>query len=245
MARYQSLLRNHILPAFGDRRIDTITRKDVKAFARDLSTHLSDTSVRHTITLLGQLLREAIAERLIYFDPTARLRLRNRPREPRPFCHRDPGSADRRPHAQHHHPHAGDHRRLHRHAHQRAPRSTRGNLHLDIGAIHVSATVGALQELAGHQLLGPPKPRLRSATSPCHRSWSTASSNFCASIRTTSSSAHRPADGCGAPTSTTATGAPHATATHDGAGHPSLPACTSTTCGTPTAPGWTKTTPPR
>ncbi|MFF5079237.1 hypothetical protein ACFY36_19440 [Actinoplanes sp. NPDC000266] len=34
---------------------------------------------------------------------------------------------------------------------------TRDNLHLDIGAIHVSATVGALHEVAGHQLLGPPK----------------------------------------------------------------------------------------
>jgi hypothetical protein len=69
LARYRSLLRTHILPAFGRRRIDSITRQDVKAFARDLSTHLADSSVRHIITLLGQLLREAIDDHLMLFDP--------------------------------------------------------------------------------------------------------------------------------------------------------------------------------
>ena len=34
---------------------------------------------------------------------------------------------------------------------------TRDNLHLADGTIHVSATLGALHEVAGHQLLGPPK----------------------------------------------------------------------------------------
>jgi hypothetical protein len=118
MARYRSMLRSHILPAFGDHRIDTITRQDVKAFARDLSAHLSDTSVRHIVTLLGQLLREAIDDRLLYFDPTARLRLRTHPREQRPFRHRRRSPADRRTHAQPRHPHARDHRRLHRCAYQ-------------------------------------------------------------------------------------------------------------------------------
>ncbi|WP_164842380.1 phage integrase central domain-containing protein [Actinoplanes solisilvae] len=92
MARHQSLLRTHILPAFGDRRIDTITRQDVKAFARDLSTHLSDSSVRHTVTLLGQLLREAVADHLIYFDPIARLRLRKTPPRAAPLSPPPPRS---------------------------------------------------------------------------------------------------------------------------------------------------------
>lgn len=34
---------------------------------------------------------------------------------------------------------------------------TRGNLHLDTATLHVSATVGALHEVAGHRQLGPPK----------------------------------------------------------------------------------------
>lgn len=126
MARYESLLRIHILPVFGSRRIDTITRQDVKAFARALSTNLADSSVRHIVTLLGLLLREAIDEHLMIFDPTARLRLRDHSREPRPFRHHPAGAADRRPDARADYPHAGDHRRLHRHAHQRTERSHPG-----------------------------------------------------------------------------------------------------------------------
>jgi hypothetical protein len=116
LAKYESLLRAHILPAFGRRHLDAITRNDVKTFARDLSARLSPASVRSVVTVLGLVLREAIDEHYLFFDPTARLRLRDGPAEPRPTA--DPVQvqtlADRMPDrarvpARHH-------RRLHRDA---------------------------------------------------------------------------------------------------------------------------------
>lgn len=83
-AKYESMLRCHILPAFGEHRLDAITRTDVKAFARALTNQLSPATVRSIITLLGLILREAIDEHYLLFDPTARLRLRDGPSEPRP-----------------------------------------------------------------------------------------------------------------------------------------------------------------
>lgn len=157
LARYRSLLRTHILPAFGRRRIDSITRQDVKAFARELSTHLTGSSVRHIVTLLGQLLREAIDDHLMFFDPTARLRLCSIPRERRPFAT------------------AGQIQQIAARMPDTILRTlvitaaytgmriselaalSRSNLHLADAYLHVSATAGAVHEVAGRLLLGPPK----------------------------------------------------------------------------------------
>ncbi|WP_141715175.1 hypothetical protein [Micromonospora rhizosphaerae] len=50
LARYESMLRVHILPRFGDQHLDAISRNDVKAFALDLRAPVS---VRSVVTLLG------------------------------------------------------------------------------------------------------------------------------------------------------------------------------------------------
>ncbi|RSM36934.1 site-specific integrase, partial [Actinoplanes sp. ATCC 53533] len=84
LAKYESMLRCHILPVFGSHRLDAITRIEVKAFARSLSGRLAPVTVRSVITVLGLVLREAIDEHYLLFDPTARLRLRDGPDEPRP-----------------------------------------------------------------------------------------------------------------------------------------------------------------
>jgi hypothetical protein len=44
-AKYESMLRVHILPVFGEHRLDAFTRTDVKAFARDLAARLSPVTV--------------------------------------------------------------------------------------------------------------------------------------------------------------------------------------------------------
>lgn len=157
MARYRSLLSVHILPAFGDQRIDTITRQDVKAFARELSTHLADSSVRHIITLLGQLLREAIDDHLMYFDPTARLRIRRLPHETRPFA-----TATQVQQIAARMPDTITHTLVITAAYTGMRISeltalTRDNLHLTNATLHVCAATGALHEVDGHLLLGSPK----------------------------------------------------------------------------------------
>jgi integrase len=85
-AKYESMLRVHILPEFGDHRLDAITRNAVKSFARALAERMSPVSVRSIVTVLGLVLREAIDEHYLLFDPTARLRLREGAGEPRPVA---------------------------------------------------------------------------------------------------------------------------------------------------------------
>jgi integrase len=151
------MLRVHILPVFGEHRLDAITRTDVKAFARDLAARLSPVTVRSVVTVLGLVLREAIDEHYLVFDPTARLRLRDGPSEPRPVA--TPADVWRL---------AGRMPNLHARLlvvtaaytgmrFGELAALTRAHVHLDCGLIHVAADIGALHEVAGHRWLGPPK----------------------------------------------------------------------------------------
>jgi hypothetical protein len=45
IAKYESMLRGHILPAFGGQRLDAITRNDAKAFARALTNDRAPVNV--------------------------------------------------------------------------------------------------------------------------------------------------------------------------------------------------------
>jgi integrase len=156
-AKYESMLRTHILPVFGDRRLDAITRNDVKAFARTLPDDLSPVTVRSIVTVLGLVLREAIDEHYLVFDPTARLRLRDGPGEPRPVA--TPAHVRRL---------AGRMPNLHDRLLVITAAYTgmrfgelaglsRAHVHLDRAVIHVAADTGALHEVAGQRWLGPPK----------------------------------------------------------------------------------------
>jgi integrase len=157
LAKYESMLRCHILPAFGDHRLDAITRTDVKAFARTLTDRLSPVTVRSVVTLLGLVLREAIDEHYLLFDPTARLRLRDGPGEPRPTATPEQVRrlAARMPDL-----HT---RTLAVTAAYTGMRFgelaglTRNHVHLDRALIHVSADTGALHEVGGDRWLGSPK----------------------------------------------------------------------------------------
>lgn len=157
LAKYESMLRCHILPAFGSHRLDAITRIEVKAFARSLSGRLVPVTVRSIITVLGLVLREAIDERYLLFDPTARLRLRDGPDEPRPTATPEQVRclAARMPNLQAH--------ALVITAAYTGMRFgelaglSRANVHLDRALIHVAGDTGALHEVSGGRWLGPPK----------------------------------------------------------------------------------------
>jgi Phage integrase, N-terminal SAM-like domain len=78
-AKYRSMLRNHILPAFGDHRLDAITRNEVKAFARIVAGQRRRPPSAVSSLSSDSFLRDAIGEHYLFFDPTARLRLRDGP----------------------------------------------------------------------------------------------------------------------------------------------------------------------
>ncbi|MGC9671076.1 tyrosine-type recombinase/integrase [Planosporangium sp. 12N6] len=156
-ARYESMLRTHTLPVFDDHRPDAITRNEVRTFVRTLATRLSPVTVRSIVTVLGLVLREAIDEHYLLFDPTARLRLRDGPGEPRPVA--TPAQVWRI---------AGRMPNLHARLLVITAAYTgmrfgelaglsRANIHLDRAVIHVAADTGALHEVAGQRWLGPPK----------------------------------------------------------------------------------------
>ncbi|GAA1632437.1 tyrosine-type recombinase/integrase [Saccharothrix algeriensis] len=157
LARYESMLRVHILPRFGDRHLDEISRNDVKAFALDLRARLAPVSVRSVVTLLGLVLREAIEEHYLYFDPTGRLRLRDGITVPRPVATPEQvwQIACRMPDL--------ITRTLVMTAAYTGARIgellglDRRNVHLDTGVVDVVPKVGALHEEGGDRWLGDPK----------------------------------------------------------------------------------------
>lgn len=86
LAKYECMLRVHILPRFGSMRLDAISRNEIKQFAVDLRAQVSPASARTIVSVLGLVLREAIEDHYLYFDPTARLRLRDIPVVSRPIA---------------------------------------------------------------------------------------------------------------------------------------------------------------
>jgi integrase len=158
-AAYRSHLRIHILPRFGDAPLNQISRQTVKLFVKQLKRELADSSVASIMSLFGLLMREAVADRRIPYNPCHGVRvLTQRPAE--------------RPHA------------TTAQVNQIAARIARPsdqllvvtaaytgmrwgelaglarvNTHLDDGLIRVDPQVGALHEVGGQLYLGPPKTR--------------------------------------------------------------------------------------
>lgn len=86
LVKYDSYLRNHILPVFGVRPLDAIERVEIKAFVKQLKTKLKPSSVRVITSLLGLLLREAVRDRHILVDVSEMMRLNVDPTEDRPVA---------------------------------------------------------------------------------------------------------------------------------------------------------------
>lgn len=157
IAKYDSYLRNHILPVFADRPLDAIERNEIKAFVKQLKKKLAPSSVRVITTLLGLLLREAVRDRRILIDVSEMMRINVDPDEERPVAT------------------IGQVRMIA----ARMPRHTerimiitaaftglrwgelagldRANVDLGAGILTVDKHLGSLHEVNGKRWLGPPK----------------------------------------------------------------------------------------
>jgi integrase len=158
-AAYRSHLRIHILPRFGDTPLNQITRQSVKMFVKHLKHRLADSSVASIMALFGLLMREAVADRRIPYNPCHSIRVVTQ-------------RAAERPHA------------TTNQVNQIAARIARpsdqllvitaaytgmrwgelaglarASTHLDDGLLRVDPEVGALHEVGAHLYLGPPKTR--------------------------------------------------------------------------------------
>jgi integrase len=151
------MLRCHILPAFGSHRLDAITRTEVKG-VRPLPLRPAGAGHRaqHHHRARPRL-REAIDDHYLLFDPTARLRLRDGPGEPRPTA-----TTEEVRHLAARMPNLHTHVLIVTAAYTgmrfgELAGLTRSHVHLDQALIHISAGTGALHEIGGNRWLGPPK----------------------------------------------------------------------------------------
>jgi hypothetical protein len=85
-AAYRSHLRLHILPRLGHLPLTAIRRQHIKALAIALSTRLSPRSVADVIMVLSLVLREAVEDRRIPFNPAHGLKVTVGRRPERPHA---------------------------------------------------------------------------------------------------------------------------------------------------------------
>lgn len=84
-ARDESLLRVHVLSAFGSRPLAKIRRGEVQEWVKNLSTTHSPATVRECYRILASYFREAVDERLIGETPCYRITLPRKVRTERKF----------------------------------------------------------------------------------------------------------------------------------------------------------------
>ena len=83
-AKYDSQLRNHILPRFGDMPVGEINRMMVKAWVKALRRVLAEPTVADVVSLLSMLLGEAVDEGMIGANPCRKLRINTHDGRERP-----------------------------------------------------------------------------------------------------------------------------------------------------------------
>jgi integrase len=74
-ARNASLMRNHVLPRFGDVSIASIRRADVQEWTHELSRRLAPSTVAKAKELLGKVLAAAVDDGLIPANPCAKVKV--------------------------------------------------------------------------------------------------------------------------------------------------------------------------
>lgn len=78
---YASHLRNHVLPAFGDRPLSSLRRPDMKTFVADLAVRLAPATVGTAYAVVRMVMQAAVDDELIAANPCSRVPL---PRVERP-----------------------------------------------------------------------------------------------------------------------------------------------------------------
>src|SRR3954462_134579 len=66
---YDSYLRNHLLPAFGDKRLSAVTRTQVLGFRRGIEARLSPTTSRHIMALVAGIFADAVEDGFLAKSP--------------------------------------------------------------------------------------------------------------------------------------------------------------------------------
>ena len=66
---YDSYLRNHLLPTFGDKRLSAVTRTQVLAFRRGIEAKLSPTTSRQMMALLAGIFADAVEDGFLAKSP--------------------------------------------------------------------------------------------------------------------------------------------------------------------------------
>nr|WP_240942316.1 site-specific integrase [Planosporangium thailandense] len=145
------------MPRFGDTPLNQITRQSVKVFVKHLKQHLADSSVASVMSLFSLLMREAVIDRRIPYNPCHGVKVITRRADERP--HATPAQVNEIA------------SRIDRFSDQilvitaaytgmrwgELAGLARTNTHLDDGMLRVDPKVGALHEVAGELYLGPPK----------------------------------------------------------------------------------------
>lgn len=155
-AKYNSYLKNHILPAFGDTSLNAITRMRVKSWVNEVGEGRASSTVVDILALFSMLMGEAVEERRISANPCRRLRPAADHRAERPWAtpaqvlaianHLKPAEAHLVITAAYTGMRWGELVGLQRH-----------NCKLDDALIYVDPDVGALHEVSGKLELGSPK----------------------------------------------------------------------------------------
>jgi len=155
-AKYQTYLKTHILPRFGDTSLNAITRMMVKTWVKELSQRRAAATVTDILSVLSMLLGEAVEERRIVVNPCRRLRPGPSHKPERPWAtpaqvvaianHLNPSEATLVITAAYTGMRWGELTGLQRH-----------NCKLDNARIYVDPEEGALHEIAGKLELGAPK----------------------------------------------------------------------------------------
>ena len=83
-AKYDSHLRNHILPRFGEAELGEIGRMTVKAWVKALRRALAEPTVQDVVSLFSTIMNEAVDEGLIAANPCRRLRINTGAGDERP-----------------------------------------------------------------------------------------------------------------------------------------------------------------
>lgn len=73
---YDSHLGKHILPTFGSKRLSSVHRSDVQAWANERADHLAPSTLRLVYGILASIFRDALSDRLIAFTPCNKVELR-------------------------------------------------------------------------------------------------------------------------------------------------------------------------
>lgn len=80
----EGALNNHVIPAFGTKKLGEVRRRDVQRLVDDISPELSGSRVRSVVNAIHSLYRWAQAREIVYHDPAALVQLpamESRPRD--------------------------------------------------------------------------------------------------------------------------------------------------------------------